>query len=100
MRQFKSEQIAALSKLVDKDRFSTGRSNRELHLHDISAYRGMLPAAVIWPLSTGEHGIGIGKRKFMELEHGKSYQPMRQIKVLLDPKGLMNPDKIFINSTQ
>ena len=44
---------------------------------------------------TGEHGVGIGKRKFMELEHGESYQLMRQIKELLDPKGLMNPGKIF-----
>ena len=45
---------------------------------------------------TGEHGIGIGKRKFMELEHGQSYQLMRQIKDLIDPKGLLNPGKIFL----
>jgi len=44
---------------------------------------------------TGEHGIGIGKRKFMQLEHGDSYQLMRSIKDLIDPKGLMNPGKIF-----
>jgi D-lactate dehydrogenase (cytochrome) len=45
--------------------------------------------------STGEHGIGIGKRKFMSLEHGESYNLMRKIKDLVDPKGLMNPGKIF-----
>jgi D-lactate dehydrogenase (cytochrome) len=45
---------------------------------------------------TGEHGIGIGKRKFMELEHGQSYRLMRQIKDLIDPKGLLNPGKIFL----
>jgi D-lactate dehydrogenase (cytochrome) len=45
---------------------------------------------------TGEHGIGIGKRKFMELEHGQSYFLMRQIKDLIDPKGLLNPGKIFL----
>jgi D-lactate dehydrogenase (cytochrome) len=44
---------------------------------------------------TGEHGVGIGKRKFMALEHGESYELMRRIKNLIDPKGLMNPDKIF-----
>lgn len=44
---------------------------------------------------TGEHGIGIGKRQFMELEHGKSYALMQDIKKLIDPKGLMNPGKIF-----
>ncbi len=44
---------------------------------------------------TGEHGIGIGKRKFMPLEHGESYQLMQSIKNLIDPKGLMNPGKIF-----
>jgi D-lactate dehydrogenase (cytochrome) len=45
---------------------------------------------------TGEHGIGIGKRKFMQLEHGEGYELMKQIKTLLDPKGLMNPGKIFL----
>jgi len=44
---------------------------------------------------TGEHGVGIGKRKFMQLEHGESYQLMKQIKDVNDPKGLMNPGKIF-----
>ena len=44
---------------------------------------------------TGEHGVGIGKRKYMQLEHGESLSLMRQIKILLDPKGLMNPGKIF-----
>ena len=45
---------------------------------------------------TGEHGIGIGKRKFMELEHGQGYRFMQQIKEVADPKGLMNPGKIFM----
>ena len=40
--------------------------------------------------------ICIGKHKFMQLEHGDSYQLMRQIKDLIDPKGLLNPGKIFI----
>jgi len=44
---------------------------------------------------TGEHGVGIGKRKFMQLEHGESYGLMRRIKETIDPKWLMNPDKIF-----
>lgn len=45
--------------------------------------------------STGEHGVGIGKIHFMEKEHGESYKLMRQIKDLLDPKGILNPGKIF-----
>jgi D-lactate dehydrogenase (cytochrome) len=45
---------------------------------------------------TGEHGIGIGKRKFMQLEHGEGYDLMKQIKSTIDPKGLMNPGKIFL----
>jgi D-lactate dehydrogenase (cytochrome) len=45
---------------------------------------------------TGEHGVGIGKRPFMEREHGKSLELMRQIKALLDPQGILNPGKIFL----
>jgi D-lactate dehydrogenase (cytochrome) len=45
--------------------------------------------------ATGEHGIGIGKKKFMKDEHGESLLVMRQIKELLDPNRIMNPGKIF-----
>jgi D-lactate dehydrogenase (cytochrome) len=45
--------------------------------------------------ATGEHGVGIGKRKFMEEEHGISLKWMKQIKELFDPKGILNPGKIF-----
>jgi D-lactate dehydrogenase (cytochrome) len=45
--------------------------------------------------SSGEHGIGIGKRKFMAKEHGEGLRIMRRIKECLDPNGIMNPGKIF-----
>jgi D-lactate dehydrogenase (cytochrome) len=45
--------------------------------------------------ATGEHGVGIGKRKFMLQEHGESLQVMRKIKQLFDPNGILNPGKIL-----
>jgi D-lactate dehydrogenase (cytochrome) len=45
--------------------------------------------------ATGEHGVGIGKRKFMARQHGASLEVMRQIKNLLDPNWILNPGKIF-----
>jgi D-lactate dehydrogenase (cytochrome) len=44
---------------------------------------------------TGEHGIGIGKKRFMPAEHGESLAWMKRIKTLLDPENLMNPGKFF-----
>jgi D-lactate dehydrogenase (cytochrome) len=47
---------------------------------------------------SGEHGVGIGKREFLEAEHGvETLAVMRQIKTALDPRGIMNPGKIFLN---
>lgn len=47
---------------------------------------------------TGEHGIGLGKREAMLREHGSdSIAAMRAIKTALDPHGLMNPGKIFLD---
>jgi D-lactate dehydrogenase (cytochrome) len=45
--------------------------------------------------STGEHGVGIGKSKFMVREHGTAVDVMRQIKQTIDPNGILNPGKIF-----
>ena len=44
---------------------------------------------------TGEHGIGSGKIKYMESEHGNSLELMRHIKRALDPDNLMNPGKLI-----
>ena len=44
---------------------------------------------------TGEHGVGVGKVKFMEREHGAAVDTMRQIKAALDPQNLMNPGKVI-----
>jgi D-lactate dehydrogenase (cytochrome) len=45
--------------------------------------------------ATGEHGVGIGKRRFMEQEHGMALDVMRAIKQLFDPNGILNPGKVF-----
>jgi len=45
---------------------------------------------------TGEHGVGIGKRKYLALEHGATgIAVMRAIKRALDPLDLLNPGKIL-----
>jgi D-lactate dehydrogenase (cytochrome) len=54
MKEFTAQHIAGLSAMVAPDRFSTGPSNRELHLRDISFHQGSLPAGIIWPVTTEE----------------------------------------------
>jgi D-lactate dehydrogenase (cytochrome) len=45
---------------------------------------------------TGEHGVGQGKIKYLEPEHGApALNAMRAIKQALDPLDLMNPGKIL-----
>jgi D-lactate dehydrogenase (cytochrome) len=46
--------------------------------------------------STGEHGVGLGKQKYMALEHGAgALRVMQQIKRLLDPHNILNPGKVL-----
>ena len=43
---------------------------------------------------TGEHGVGIGKKKYMQAEHGDAYGLMGVIKKAVDPQNIMNPGKM------
>lgn len=44
---------------------------------------------------TGEHGVGLGKMKYMDRQHGDALGAMRLIKAALDPKGILNPGKML-----
>jgi len=45
---------------------------------------------------TGEHGIGLAKRDFLEYEQGREVVALeRRIKAVFDPLGILNPGKIF-----
>jgi len=45
---------------------------------------------------TGEHGVGLGKKKYLAEELGEgTINLMKSIKSLLDPMNLLNPGKLY-----
>lgn len=45
---------------------------------------------------TGEHGVGIGKRKYLEAEYGSAFGLLKDLKKTLDPLNIMNPGKVVV----
>ena len=74
--------------IIDPDRPEEVEEARRLN------ERLVLRALALGGTSTGEHGIGYGKMKFMEAEHGPSLDTMRTLKRALDPDNRMNPGKM------
>lgn len=45
---------------------------------------------------TGEHGVGLAKKPFLKQQLGDaSHELLGKVKLALDPKGLLNPGKVF-----
>jgi D-lactate dehydrogenase (cytochrome) len=56
--------------------------------------RMVMRALAMGGTCSGEHGVGIGKMKYLEAEHGAALDVMRAIKRALDPDNRMNPGKM------
>ena len=63
-------------------------------VHDFSA-RLAETALRLGGTVTGEHGIGLGKQKYMAKEHGDALRWMRVIKTAFDPRNILNPGKLL-----
>ena len=73
------------------------KRNREEMVRVTGAAREIFEAAIaLGGTLSGEHGIGLLKKQFLELDLGPDVIGlMRRIKDAVDPDGIMNPGKIF-----
>lgn len=46
--------------------------------------------------ASGEHGIGLGSQKYVAQEHGAALELMKGVKQVFDPRGILNPGKIWL----
>jgi D-lactate dehydrogenase (cytochrome) len=68
---------------------------KEWELVQAVSERLVMKAIALGGTATGEHGVGLGKRKYMPAQHGAGLAWMKRIKNLFDPNGILNPSKIF-----
>jgi D-lactate dehydrogenase (cytochrome) len=70
-------------------------SAQELERARILNERMVMRALAMGGTVSGEHGVGFGKMKYLEAEHGLALETMRTIKRALDPDNRMNPGKMI-----
>ena len=75
--------------------WSIPTTRRELDEAERLNERLVMRALAMDGTCTGEHGVGIGKIKFLDEEHGEAASLMRAIKPAFDPDNIMNPGKIL-----
>jgi len=77
--------------------FLTDERNREEMLQVHKAAEEIFQKAIeLGGTITGEHGVGIAKKRFLPAMIGEGgMEIMRRIKKVFDPKGLLNPGKMF-----
>jgi len=72
------------------------RNDEELAIVREAVHRMVERAIKMEGTCTGEHGVGIGKRKYLYSELGEgTVELMRSIKKTIDPLGLFNPGKLY-----
>jgi D-lactate dehydrogenase (cytochrome) len=76
--------------LIDQDNADEVARGKALHARLVAR------AIAMEGTCTGEHGIGTGKIGFLQDELGDAVDIMRSIKASIDPRGMMNPGKIFL----
>lgn len=75
---------------------SMSGSTEDRELIELEIDRLMAKTVELGGTVTGEHGIGLAKRKYLPLEFGKAtIASMKMYKSVFDPAGLLNPGKIF-----
>jgi glycolate oxidase len=75
----------------------TDRNDKEEYEKAKKAVRDIFEATVkLEGTISGEHGIGLTKKEFIDMELSEvSIKLMKEVKSVFDPKGIMNPGKIF-----
>ncbi len=62
---------------------------------DAFAERLVRRALAMGGTCSGEHGVGLGKMKYLKAEHGEALEVMRELKRMFDPENRMNPGKML-----
>ncbi|QRW17884.1 D-lactate dehydrogenase cytochrome oxidoreductase [Rhizoctonia solani] len=71
-------------------------NDRELELVKGIVHRMVERAIALDGTCTGEHGVGVGKKKYLYEELGEgTVELMKTIKMTIDPLNIMNPGKLY-----